>query len=485
MGRKFSKKGKKLLLQRVLPLSVILLGCTGWAYGVNAEQYTHKFLPGTVINGIDVSDLTLNEAEADIRDQAEDYVLKLNFRGGNEETLDAEDMNLVYDCRKELVGILSSQENYSWLLRRFGEGDEYTLKTQYSYGDKELEESIKALPELQEGNYIEPHDAELNFEESLVFTKIPEIEGTEVLPEKLAEKAGEAIVAGKTELDLNELNEVYKEPEIRTESQVLIDRMTALNNLLAANVTLKMSDGTTRVIDKQVTKNWISSKNNLYVVDPEFVRANVAAFVADAALYDDDYGQFRAFMSTNYGMQKFETENMHGHSLDQETLTNKITEKVLAGQKAEVAPIYLHYADNQDPRFGGTYVEVDIYSQKVYFYQNYERIFECNCVSGTEGYRSTPGGIYSIEEKERGRVLNGYRDDGSLAYSSYVSYWMCFRPHYGLHDASWRDEFGGDIYEEDGSHGCVNLPTSAAATLYDLVDYGTPVIVFRGETQAV
>ena len=58
MGRKFSKKGKKLLLQRVLPLGVILLGCTGWAYGVNAEQYTHKFLPGTVINGIDVSDLT-------------------------------------------------------------------------------------------------------------------------------------------------------------------------------------------------------------------------------------------------------------------------------------------------------------------------------------------------------------------------------------------------------------------------------------------
>ena len=190
-------------------------------------------------------------------------------------------------------------------------------------------------------------------------------------------------------------------------------------------------------------------------------------------------------MSTNYGMQKFETENMHGHSLDQETLTNKITEKVLAGQTEEVAPIYLHYADNKDPRFGGTYVEVDIYSQKVYFYQNYELVFECDCVSGTEGYRSTPGGIYSIEEKERGRVLNGYRDDGSLAYSSYVSYWMCFLPHYGLHDASWRDEFGGDIYEEDGSHGCVNLPTSAAATLYDLVDYGTPVMVFRGEPTMV
>ena len=72
-----------------------------------------------------------------------------------------------------------------------------------------------------------------------------------------------------------------------------------------------------------------------------------------------------------------------------------------------------------------------------------------------------------------------------MRYSVYVNYWMSFLPHYGLHDASWRDEFGGDIYEYDGSHGCVNLSYDSARTIYGLIDYGTPVIVLRGETENI
>jgi len=48
----------------------------------------------------------------------------------------------------------------------------------------------------------------------------------------------------------------------------------------------------------------------------------------------------------------------------------------------------------------------------------------------------------------------------------------------GLHDASWRSDFGGSIYKTDGSHGCVNLPASFAAALYDKAATGIPVIVF-------
>ena len=28
----------------------------------------------------------------------------------------------------------------------------------------------------------------------------------------------------------------------------------------------------------------------------------------------------------------------------------------------------------------------------------------------------------------------------------------------GIHDASWRDTFGGTIYKTSGSHGCINVP---------------------------
>ena len=47
----------------------------------------------------------------------------------------------------------------------------------------------------------------------------------------------------------------------------------------------------------------------------------------------------------------------------------------------------------------------------------------------------------------------------------------------GFHDATWRSAFGGNIYVRNGSHGCVNLPYSAAEDLYSKIDVGTPVVV--------
>ena len=483
MGRKFTKKGKRLLVRRLLPLGLGLIACAGCAYAVSSAQYNERFLPGTIINGVNVSELSLEEAEHNIRSVEEDYDLTIRFRDGKEETLDSEDVDLAYKCGDELKSIMNSQNGYSWLAKQLGDGDIYALDTKISYGKKALAKALSELPELQPGNYVEPVNANLNYEKDLVFSMVPEVEGTELLPDVLAEKTGEAILAGEDVLDLSEDTEVYLQPEIRADDKVLVDRMNALNSLLSADITVKMSDGTERKIDKQVTKDWISVKNDLYVVDTKNVEAQAAALIADVAKNDDDYGYFRAFMSTNYGLQKFSSDNLHGHTLDQKAMADKLASMALKGETGVIDPVYSQFEDNKDPRFGGTYVEVDIYAQKVYYYENYQLVYDCNCVTGTEGYRSTPSGIFSIEEKQRGRTLNGYRDDGTLAYSSYVSYWMCFLPHYGLHDASWRDSFGGSIYEYDGSHGCVNLPTSAAATLYDLLDYGTPVIILRGTTE--
>ncbi|MBQ7463714.1 MAG: L,D-transpeptidase, partial [Lachnospiraceae bacterium] len=48
---------------------------------------------------------------------------------------------------------------------------------------------------------------------------------------------------------------------------------------------------------------------------------------------------------------------------------------------------------------------------------------------------------------------------------------------YGLHDASWRGAFGGNIYKTNGSHGCVNMPRATAEALFATVNVGTPVVV--------
>ncbi|MDE7429949.1 MAG: L,D-transpeptidase, partial [Lachnospiraceae bacterium] len=49
----------------------------------------------------------------------------------------------------------------------------------------------------------------------------------------------------------------------------------------------------------------------------------------------------------------------------------------------------------------------------------------------------------------------------------------------GMHDATWRSEFGGNIYMTNGSHGCINLPYSVAQEIYEYVEKDTPVICYH------
>ncbi|MBQ6410460.1 MAG: L,D-transpeptidase, partial [Atopobiaceae bacterium] len=57
-------------------------------------------------------------------------------------------------------------------------------------------------------------------------------------------------------------------------------------------------------------------------------------------------------------------------------------------------------------------------------------------------------------------------------------WWMPFVNNMvAFHDAPWRSQFGGQIYYDNGSHGCVNLPPEVAKKLYELAPEGTVVVV--------
>ncbi len=121
-----------------------------------------------------------------------------------------------------------------------------------------------------------------------------------------------------------------------------------------------------------------------------------------------------------------------------------------------------------------SYIEVDLTNQKVWLYKDGQLLIESDCVSGTyqDESRRTPAGIYSIFYKQSPAVLTG------PDYSSPVTYWMAFNGNIGLHDASWRYEFGGEIFQYSGSHGCINLPYSVAETLYENTAIGSIVVLY-------
>ena len=443
---------------------------------VQMLKYSEHFLKGTTVNGVDVSRLTAAEAANRIRSAEEDYSLTVELRNGTKE-LNRSVLPARYDCEEELAGLLKEQDVLPGVFSTFGKKPAFTLHTDLSVDRAALRSILLSMPEISDPE--SPSDASVRMQDNR-FRVVPEEEGSELDVDRLADAVESAIAKGDTSLDA-EREGLYKEPFVRAAD--LSGQVDQLNRLISSEVVIDLGYRET-VIDSRATLSWISiDEAGNYELSEENVKKQTEGLIRKIAEEDDCYGQYRAFASTNYGMQRFETDNYHGHVLDQEKMVTAVTDLLLSGKKGVVEAIYSEYADNADPRFGGDYVEVDIYNQHVYVYKDYELAFDCRCVTGTEGVSGTPSGIFEIEEMERGRMLNGYRSDGSLRYSVYVDYWMSFLPRYGLHDASWRDEFGGDIYEYDGSHGCVNLSYSSAKTIYSLIDYGTPVIILRGDPE--
>lgn len=124
-------------------------------------------------------------------------------------------------------------------------------------------------------------------------------------------------------------------------------------------------------------------------------------------------------------------------------------------------------------KFKNTYIVISIGDQYLTYYKNGKVALESYVVTGNNG--NTPYGTYYLNNKARNVTLKGPEDD---PYESFVYYWMPFiYSSVGMHDATWRSYFGGNIYTYDPSHGCVNMPLYKAEELYYMVEIGTPIYI--------
>lgn len=168
--------------------------------------------------------------------------------------------------------------------------------------------------------------------------------------------------------------------------------------------------------------------------------------------------------------------NTYGTRLDVEAEVEFLTEELLYERDEPLThtPSYLQesYCRGLDD-VGDTYIEVDMGQQRMYYYQDGECLISVDVVTGNARRRwNTPEGINYVYAKQRNRTLRGE------GYATPVKYWMPVVGNVGIHDADWRRDFGGEIYKTDGSHGCINTPPDVMGELYELVEVGTPVVMF-------
>ena len=188
-------------------------------------------------------------------------------------------------------------------------------------------------------------------------------------------------------------------------------------------------------------------------------------------------GKKREFKTTNDEIITI-AEGAYGWWMNRADETQELIKQIKNGQSGERIPLYhAQAAQYGEDDIGDSYVEIDLTSQHLWVYVDGELVEDTDFVSGNVSNGNiTPVGVYAITYKERNATLRGEN------YASKVSYWMPFNGNVGMHDASWRNSFGNDIYLTNGSHGCVNLPVNKAEVIFGYIEQGEPVIVYGGQT---
>lgn len=482
-------KAKKGFKKWILPVDLLLLILLAAGYFVISSQYSNRFIPGTRINGVDVSGLYEDQAQAAVASTLNGYSLNLKFSDGTKEAIKGNEIGVAMLPSEDIPTLLHEQNRFAWFTSLFGSEHLSTIETSIAFDRGLLQTKVISLPEMQKSVQYSPHDACLAFDENQRLVIIPEEEGNEIDTDKLLEAAGAAIETGETELVLTEVDGIYQYPKHYAEDEDLNECMETVNKFLDTKITVTMSDGTDKVLDDTVLRPYLAlGTDGLYTITDEIIEQCADDFVTEMAEEDDSYGMFRPFKTSRLGIIHIEAKEEHGHIMNQELMKKLIADDLRGCFSANHQLAYTQYIDHMDPMLGGTYVEIDIYGQHVYYYKDGELDFDTPCVTGTEGTsRATPSGIYNVERKIYDTYLEGPpREDGTPSYRSHVDYFMGFYHGYGMHDATWRSksQFGTDRYTYDGSHGCVNLPYDSARYLYKNVEKGTPVIVFRATISA-
>lgn len=179
---------------------------------------------------------------------------------------------------------------------------------------------------------------------------------------------------------------------------------------------------------------------------------------------------------TTHGTTVNRTVEYYGATVDEQTLYDELLRSLEQLRSGSINVLY-QSAETSALPYGGNYVEIDLSSQTLWVYKNSQRVVTTPLVSGNvNSGHWTGGGVFSIYDLDTDCWLVG------STWRQYVYYWIGFNGSIGVHDAPWRDVFGGSIYQYNGSHGCVNVPLDAARQVYNNVSLGTKVIVYGGKS---
>jgi len=450
---------------KVVPVVIISLCALIIIYLGLTMYFKNHFYFGSVINGNNISGKTVGEVEKDLSSKIDTYTLKLEERGDVTEQIKATDIGLKYygDKIKELK---DNQNTSIWLFALFKKKDP-VMSQIVTYDEELLNKCFDNLSCFDSSNIIKPKNASFKYTEN-GYEIIDEVYGNKINKDVLYDRVTNAILNGQSTINLDEID-CYENPQYTSKSQEVIDAKNTLDKYTGLTITYTC-DNNTEVLDGSTIHNWVGVNENMEVT---FDEAKVKKYVNKLSSIYNTFGNTRSFVTTYKTTVKVSGGN-YGWIVDNSKEVKALIETIKNGQSITKEPVYSQKAASRDANdIGNTYVEINMTKQHLWFYKNDSLVVDGDVVTGNLSNNTlTPAGTYILNYKEKNAILKG--ED----YSSPVEFWMPFNGNIGIHDASWRTEFGKDIYITNGSHGCVNSPHELASTIFANIQAGTPIVCY-------
>lgn len=454
----------------VTPIIMILILYLGLVW-----YYSDTFMNGVMINGVYAAGMTPEELDAHLLEKTGAASFTISDQYGESYEIPLQDMDFSYTYLKELKKIKAGQNPFYWGIALVsGESRQYTVTPEGVCDTEKLENYLLSMDLIQ--NQADPDHIRVEIVKGKDGYEL--IDDTENLldTDKTLETVKEAVLSGERSLDLKEAG-CYTEIEYTDQMLETLALWEKVQKLQDIEIVCRFYDGD-EVADASVICEWIAlDENGAFLLDEngELVLNETAVeeYVERlAGLHDSVNGPW-IFSPTRGGTVTIE-KGTYGYKLNQKKQKEFLMEQVYAHESVTAEPIYSQQGfGNTAGDIGSTYIEVDMTNQMMYYYRDGVQQLSTPVVTGnTSKGNGTPQRVCYVYYKQRNRVLIG--ED----YRTPVSYWMAVYGNIGIHDASWRGKFGGTIYKTNGSHGCINTPTKAVSQLYQMVEEGTPVIMF-------
>lgn len=416
--------------------------------------------PGTSIAGVPVGFLTPGAAADAVAAQLADTTIVLTGAGEDAEVTGAE-LGATVDA--QALADRAFAEHPLWNPTTwFADPTTAAVSIDEEAATATLRDAAPAL-------YSEPIDAAVTFDAATAsFITTPAQPGTGVDVESVRIALQSALADGQTRV---EIDATPAEVAAIT-STAAADASTASLNAMLDTAGFYIGDERTVPIDRAVAASWITVAPT---GDGTFdIAANAAAIqpVVDglAPLVNRAAQDGRVITDSDGGVLREEAAGISGRELgDTSSVASDFATQLSTGNASfelpvtEVAPVVTTLARS---------IEVNLSEQQAFLYENGSVVQSWYISSGKEGFSSSTG-HFRISAKLSSQNM-GNRDLTKAPYyfTPDVPYVMYYNGDEALHGAYWHNNFGNVM-----SHGCINMPVSAAEYVYGWAPMGTEVWV--------